>query len=156
MTADTKIALSRRGLIGLLAGGTIAAGLYVFGDRAKSIPIVPDVAQARVRDGSLVLVDIRRPDEWALTGVAVGAVPLDMRDEGFVAALERLVGGDHAKPIALICARGGRSRKLAAQLTAAGFSAVLDVSEGMLGSSSGPGWLARGLPTLTYSAGDTG
>jgi rhodanese-related sulfurtransferase len=156
MTADTKTALSRRGLIGLLAGGTIAAGLYVFGDRARSVPIAPDVALARVRDGSLVLVDIRRPDEWALTGVAVGAVPLDMREEGFVAALDRLIEGDRATPIALICARGGRSRKLAAQLTAAGFTGVLDVSEGMLGSAAGPGWIARGLPTLIYSAGDTG
>ncbi len=138
----------------LLAGGTIAAGLYVFGDTAKSDPIAADEALGRLRDGSLILVDIRRPDEWALTGVAVGAVPLDMRDDGFVAALDQLVGGDRAMPIALICARGGRSRKLAARLAEAGFSAVLDVSEGMLGSAAGPGWIARGLPTLTYS-GDT-
>jgi rhodanese-related sulfurtransferase len=155
MMTDKKTALTRRGLMGLLAGGTIATGLYVFSDTAKSDPIAADVVQARLRDRSLILVDIRRPDEWGLTGVAAGAVPLDMRDEGFVAALEKLVAGDRAKTIALICARGGRSRKLAARLTEAGFSSVLDVSEGMLGSAAGPGWIARGLPTLPHSTGDT-
>jgi rhodanese-related sulfurtransferase len=155
MTADNKTALSRRGLIGLLVGGTIAAGLYVFGDIATSNPIAADVVQARLQGGSLILVDIRRPDELALTGVAAGAVPLDMRDDGFVDMLDQLVGGNRAVPIALICARGVRSRKLAARLTEAGFSGVLDVSEGMLGSAAGPGWIARGLPTLTYPMGDT-
>ena len=138
--------MSKRAFLALLAGGTFAAGLYTFGDSAKSDPIAPEIALARILDKSLILLDIRRPDEWALTGVAVGAVPLDMRDDGFLADLDRLTGGNRAAPIALICARGVRSRRLAAKLTAAGFTAVLDVSEGMLGSPAGPGWIARGLP----------
>lgn len=99
-----------------------------------------------MQDKSLILFDIRRPDEWALTGVAVGAVALDMGDDGFLAALDHLNGGDRTAAIALICARGVKSRKLAARLTEAGFTAVLDVSEGMLGSAAGSGWIARGLP----------
>ena len=91
-----------------------------------------------------------RPDEWAETGIATGAVTLDMRETDFVEQLDHLVGGDRTAAIALICARGVRSRKLAARLTAAGFSAVLDVSEGMLGSAAGPGWVARGLPRSKY------
>lgn len=138
--------MSKRAFLALLAGGTFAAGLYAFGDSAKSDPITPEAALAWILDKSLILIDIRRPDEWALTGVAVGAVPLDMRDDGFLADLDRLTGGNRAAPIALICARGVRSRRLAAKLTAAGFTAVLDVSEGMLGSPAGPGWIARGLP----------
>lgn len=144
VTGQTPV--SKRAFLGLIAGGSLAAGLYAFGDRAKSEPIAPEAALARVQDKSLILVDIRRPEEWALTGVAVGAVALDMRDDGFLAALDHLAGGDRTAPIALICARGVRSRKLAARLTEAGFTAVLDVSEGMLGSDAGPGWIARGLP----------
>lgn len=96
------------------------------------------------------MLDIRRPDEWALTGVATGAVALDMREADFIERLDQLVAGDRAAPIALICARGVRSRRLAAKLTSAGFSAVVDVSEGMLGSAAGPGWIARGLPISPY------
>lgn len=138
--------MSKRAFLALLAGGTFAAGLYAFGDSAVSDPIEPETALARILDKSLILIDIRRPDERALTGVAVGAVPLDMRDDGFLADLDRLTGGNRAAPIALICARGVRTRRLAAKLTAAGFTAVLDVPEGMLGSPAGPGWIARGLP----------
>lgn len=144
ITARTPV--SRRIFLAALAGGSVAGGLYLFGDSAKSNPIGPEAALLRVADRTLILIDIRRPDEWALTGVAFGAVPLDMREDRFLDRLDQLTGGDRAAPIALICARGVRSRRLATKLAAAGFSAVLDVSEGMLGSAAGPGWIARGLP----------
>ena len=35
-------------------------------------------------------------------------------------------------------------------MTKAGFSNIIDVPEGMLGSAAGPGWLAADLPTLPY------
>ena len=91
------------------------------------------------------MIDIRRPNEWQTTGVGEGAVPLDMRDPQFVQKLIALVPTLDA-PIALICARGVRSRYLAARLTEAGFTNIIDVPEGMLGSGPGPGWLGAGLP----------
>ncbi len=148
--AGANKGFSRRTLLGLLAGGTFAAGLYAFGVTAKSDPITPAATLTRLRDKSLILIDIRRPDEWALTGVAAGAATLDMRDTDFVKSLDRLTAGNRAAPVALICARGVRSRRLAAKLTAAGFTSVLDVSEGMLGSAAGPGWIARGLPVSPF------
>lgn len=96
--------------------------------------------------GEVLLVDIRRPDEWQATGTGLGAHPLDMRSPDFLTALTALAGGDRSRPIAVICARGVRSARLARQLAEAGFTAINDVPEGMLGSSAGPGWLARGLP----------
>lgn len=36
------------------------------------------------------------------------------------------------------------------RLRAAGFTQIIDVPEGMLGSGAGPGWLKRGLPVVTY------
>lgn len=103
-------------------------------------------AMDRAASGAIVLIDIRRPDEWQATGIAQGARPLDMRRPDFEAALLTLAGGDRTRPIALICARGGRSARLARRLAAAGFTTILDVPEGMLGSRAGPGWVSRGLP----------
>ncbi|WGI23243.1 rhodanese-like domain-containing protein [Amylibacter sp. IMCC11727] len=99
-------------------------------------------------EGAITLVDIRRPDEWALTGVGVGAKPLDMRRKDFVAQLDGLVGGDRSQPIAVMCARGVRSKWLSRQLEIAGFTQIIDVPEGMLGSRAGPGWLRTGLPVV--------
>lgn len=108
--------------------------------------LTPAEAHALATSGAITLVDIRRPGEWAATGIGEGAAPLDMRREDFLTALAGLVDGDRAAPIALICARGVRSARLASALDAAGFTSVSDVPEGMLGAPSGPGWVARGLP----------
>jgi len=96
----------------------------------------------------ITLVDIRRPDEWALTGVGEGAQPLDMLRDDFETALAGMVQNDRLAPIALICARGVRSARLGKRLTDAGFSDVRNVPEGMLGSGAGPGWIKRGLPLV--------
>ena len=37
-------------------------------------------------------------------------------------------------------------------LREANYSGFIDVSEGMLGSSRGPGWIAVGLPTVGINA----
>jgi hypothetical protein len=37
---------------------------------------------------------------------------------------------------------------MSARLAEAGFTGIVDVPEGMLGSSAGPGWLARDLPVV--------
>lgn len=98
----------------------------------------------------IVLIDIRRPDEWARTGVAQGAHPIDMRREDFTQALAAVAGADKSRPIALICARGVRSARLSLQLSEAGYSNIIDVPEGMLGSRAGPGWLESGLPVARF------
>ncbi|MEM6826103.1 MAG: rhodanese-like domain-containing protein [Pseudomonadota bacterium] len=111
---------------------------------------VVDAAEAYelVESGDLVLVDIRRPDEWLKTGRALGSVPIDMRRDDFTDELSRIVNGKNNTRIALICARGVRSARLSNRLIEAGFDNIVDVPEGMLGSESGPGWIARGLPLV--------
>lgn len=143
---------TRRRAIGLGAA-VVLTGSAVFGGRWFNITarnegtaLTPLQAHAQALAGQLMLVDIRQPDEWALTGVGQGAHPLDMRNPDFAAELGGLVQGDPDRPIALICARGVRSRYLAGQLAKSGFDNVRDVPEGMLGSGAGPGWIKRGLP----------
>ncbi|MEP5761339.1 MAG: rhodanese-like domain-containing protein [Litoreibacter sp.] len=94
----------------------------------------------------ITLIDIRRPDEWAKTGSGEGANRLDMRRDDFIAELDKITGGDRSSPVALICARGVRSARMTNRLNDAGFTNIIDVPEGMLGSASGPGWVKRGLP----------
>ena len=136
-------------LIGALAlGGLAAARWFNIGGRIDTTALSVAQAHDAARRGTLTLIDIRRPDEWSRTGVPQGAHPLDMRDPAFSQKLLALVPDSDA-PIALICARGVRSRGLAQRLTGAGFTNILDVPEGMLGSGAGPGWLAAGLPVIT-------
>lgn len=110
-------------------------------------------AHRQAVEGDITLIDIRRPDEWRMTGIGDGAQPLDMRRKDFTQALDALVNGDLATPIALICARGVRSARMSQRLAEAGFTTIIDVPEGMLGSRAGPGWLASDLPTRRYKEG---
>ena len=113
------------------------------------------VAQAHqaAANGEVVLVDIRTPREWAQTGVPEGAHAIDMRRDDFLAALSQVAGSDKGRPIAVICARGVRSARLSRALTEAGYTNIVDVPEGMLGSGAGPGWLKTGLPVVSVAGG---
>ena len=108
----------------------------------------PD-AHAQAQAGQLTLIDIRRPDEWRQTGVAQGALRINMAHPqgttGFVRQVEAEVGNRNA-PIGLICRTGNRSTQMQQALTRAGFTKVYNIREGMAGSGAGPGWIKRGLP----------
>ena len=95
------------------------------------------------------LEDIRSREEWADTGVAQGAWPISLHEDRFperLFAAKRVADG---RPVAMICATGGRSGYVMRSLREAGYSGFIDVSEGMLGSPRGPGWIAEGLPTVS-------
>jgi rhodanese-related sulfurtransferase len=155
MAASTSIKrmMPRRAFVGLGLVSVAAAGVWWVRAHPRFDGTHLDAAAAyrQAEGGAIILIDIRRPDEWRATGIGVGAHPIDMRRRDFIAALEAVVGADRQVPVALICARGVRSARLARQLSEAGFARIADVPEGMLGSSSGPGWLARKLPTRSYS-----
>jgi len=136
--------LRRRALAGL-AAITLTPVIAATGEALSA----PD-ALAQLKAGKLTLVDIRTPAEWQQTGVAQGAVRLDMQHpkgaKGFMAELLRQTRGDKNAPVALICRTGNRSSQVQRYLEAEGFTRVFNVAEGMAGSAAGPGWLRRGLP----------
>lgn len=154
--AATPARLTRRSF-GLL-GAAVLVGGTVFGARWFNITAQADAdgtlstpqAHEAALSGEVLLVDIRRPDEWARTGVGEGAVPLDMRRPDFTDAILVQTKGQSDSPVALICARGVRSRALGNRLRDAGFTNIIDVPEGMLGSGAGPGWVRRGLPVVAW------
>lgn len=112
--------------------------------RADSATIM-GVEQARnaAINNSLILVDIRRPEEWQQSGVGDVAHALDMTNPRFVKDLMKLRNDNPDARLGLICASGSRSRVLARYLVRNGIKGVVDVSAGMHGRS---GWLARKLP----------
>ena len=120
-------------------------------DGAKQISA--PAAHRRAMSGGIFFIDIRRPDEWERTGVAEGAVALDMRDPNFIDIVQSARARQPELPIALICARGVRAWRMLGRREAAGSFNVMDVPEGMLGSGAGPGWLERGLPLVKYKKG---
>lgn len=140
--------MSRRLLLLLGPAALVAAGIGyrlvfpTYDGPSLDAPAAFHLAQ----EGRITLVDIRRPDEWLATGTAEGAHRLDLRRPDFIAALDALVEGDRTRSVALICARGVRSARLANRLAENGFSSVINIPEGMLGAADGPGWIARGLP----------
>jgi rhodanese-related sulfurtransferase len=109
-------------------------------------------ALTRTQAGELTLVDIRTPKEWRQTGVAEGALRIDMTSKTFVDDLLGAVDGNKDAPIAIICRTGNRTTYTQRALTERGFSNVYNVKEGMAGSGAGPGWLRRGLPVQRCEA----
>ncbi len=137
----------------LLAVGWLAAAPIVVAGEAPVSPLLEaNAASALALAGELVVVDVRSAGEWARTGVPSGAWEISLfptpgtTNRNFIKQVLAAVGGDKSTPIATICATGGRSSMARDMLRKNGFTAVYDISEGMLGSRSGPGWLRRGLP----------
>ncbi len=98
--------------------------------------------------GDIILIDVRTPAEWKETGIGASARAISMHLPGFFDKIKAVVRGDKSKTIALICARGNRSNRMQAALVERGYTNVIDVSEGMMGSKAGPGWIALGLPLV--------
>jgi len=142
--------LTRRRLI--MGGGVVAvavAGGIWWRRQAPDYDgakLTVEQAHQQAMSGDVILIDIRTPREWRATGVGTGAHPVDMRRDDFVDAVQAISGADRGAPIALICARGVRSARMSLRLSAAGFTNIIDVPEGMLGSGAGPGWIRAGLP----------
>lgn len=107
-------------------------------------------AYAQAQAGKLTLIDIRRPDEWRQTGVAQGAIRINMLHpqgpQGFARQVLAEVNGNRDAPIGLICRTGNRTTHMQQVLRDAGFTQVINIKEGMAGSAAGPGWIKRGLP----------
>jgi rhodanese-related sulfurtransferase len=103
-------------------------------------------AHERAKAGTSVLIDIRRPEEWADTGVAEGAIKLDMTSPLFEARLATIRSENPGKPIDMICRTANRTRDVQMQLSRRGWTNLVNVRGGMLGNPGNPGWLDEKLP----------
>lgn len=120
-----------------------------FNAYAQAILSAPEALE-KVQSGEIILLDIRSPQEWKETGIASVAVPLSMHERGFLEGLEKIKQENADKEIALICATGGRSVFLQAELKKRGLGDTINISEGMMGNGKDAGWIRRGLPVKAY------
>ncbi len=141
--------LTRRHTVALVVSTLIATISPPLVHASSSKMSAPAVLAAAAK-GEIVLVDIRTRGEWKQTGLAKPALAISMHEAGFIRNLAKALGGNRSNKIALICATGGRSAHMQRILATAGFTSVVDISEGMIGSSAGPGWLRRGLPVKAW------
>ncbi len=107
-------------------------------------------AQEMVAAGKVILIDIRRPEEWRATGIPAGAKRADASQKdgpaGFLHDVLEIVADRRDVTLVLICRTGNRTARARAFLLSKGFAEVHHVKEGVAGSEAGPGWFKRGLP----------
>ena len=85
----------------------------------------PAEAAARVRDGSLSIVDVRPPEERELAAIAL---PYAVLEGG---GLEELLAQPHDLALAFLCHHGGRSAQAAEHFRARGFTTVFNIVGGI-------------------------
>jgi len=85
----------------------------------------PAEAAARVRDGSLTIVDVRPPEERELAAIAL---PYAVLEGG---SLEELLAQPRDLPLGFLCHHGGRSAQAAEHFRAQGFTAVFNIVGGI-------------------------
>lgn len=135
----------------LILSGGVALGLVTaLPVRAQSDTIcsAAEAYQALVED-RIRLVDVRSREEWMQTGVAEGAWPISLHEPRFLQRLLAAKTRAEDRPVGVICAVGGRSNAVLTGMLDAGYGGIIDVSEGMMGSSRGPGWIAGGFPIVS-------
>jgi rhodanese-related sulfurtransferase len=129
----------------LAAAALLALSPFAWAQPAPT-NISPPEAHKLAAENKAVLVDIRRPEEWADTGVAEHAVKIDMEDPLFAAKLNAAMGNDRTRPVALICRTANRTRVVQQALAQQGYTRVINVEGGMIGNAADKGWIAHGLP----------
>ncbi len=90
---------------------------------------------------SAVIVDVRQPEEWAMTGHPPEAVLLPL------AEVQSRAPGELAKdtPVYVICNSGNRSREASQTLIGLGYQEVYNVDGGI------QAWLQANLPVEAYT-----
>ncbi|MBD3677294.1 MAG: rhodanese-like domain-containing protein [Rhodobacteraceae bacterium] len=145
------MAHGRRFLVLGLAAAPLTLITFRLHAQAQTVWSADEAYDGLLGDSARV-IDVRSREEWLETGVGAGVWPISMHEERFpdrLFAAKALAG---SRNVGLICATGGRSASLLRALRQARYEGYVDISEGMLGSRLGPGWLAAGLPVVPLDA----
>ena len=123
----------------------IVAAMFALGGAGHAVAqeVSVQTAYQQAQAGEVLIVDVRRAEEWADSGVAPGAARITLQDTDFLEKLTVATGGNKDAAVAFICRSGQRSGAAADKARAAGFTNIYNVKGGM--SMSG-GWIDAGLP----------
>ncbi len=107
-------------------------------DASAQPKLSPDQFEAALKNNPTAqIVDVRTPSEFK-SGYIAGAKNINYYDDDFAQQIALL---DKTKPVAVYCAKGGRSASAAEEFTKLGFSKVFDLQGGM------SAWKAAGKKT---------
>ena len=109
-----------------------------------------DIAYEKLTSGEIIILDIRSEREWKESGIAEGAFPISMHEDGFGEKLGLIFSQFRPEQVALICATGGRTAHVTRILRRNGATGIIDISEGMFGNGTNKGWIERGLPVVNF------
>src|SRR6056297_2308694 len=141
------MAYGRRALVLGLAAAPFALITSSLNAQERTVWSADEAYDALLGDSARV-IDVRSREEWLETGVGAGVWPISMHEDRFPDRLFAAKAMAGSRDVGLICATGGRSATLLRALRQAGYEGYVDISEGMLGSRRGRGWLAAGLPVV--------
>ena len=106
----------------VLALAVVLSGAPARTQEAEPEHVTASRAWDLAEQGGLVIVDVRTQGEWRQTGVAPGAARISLYSNWAIPNLDfaeevlAALGGDHDRPVALVCATGGRSSYAAGML----------------------------------------
>ncbi|WP_306044716.1 rhodanese-like domain-containing protein [Nioella sp. MMSF_3534] len=118
---------------GSAAALALAAAGFLFGRgrEPENLTLAALSGDALAQDDSVLLVDIRRPEEWQQTGVIDGALLITYADrDSFLSALRPHL--QDGQSLALICRTGNRTSRATRQIAEAVDAPVIDVAGGMV------------------------
>ncbi len=130
------LALAACAATGLLGAGCSQAASPATQVGYVTVGVTEAYKQLSIMNTGAQIVDVREPDEWAATGVALGAVLIPLGELEARAAAE--LAKD--KPVYVICNSGNRSRTGSQILADLGYTQVYNVDGGI------QAWLAAGYP----------
>lgn len=118
---------------GSAAALAVAAAGFLFGRGSVpgNLTLAALSGETLASDPSVLLVDIRRPEEWQQTGVIEGARLITYADrESFLAELRPHLA--EGQSLALICRSGNRTSRATRQIAGELEMPVIDVAGGMI------------------------
>jgi len=136
MWLSAKGSVLRKQALAALAVALVAAGGSVMVMQKPALAqgnlsLAAPSGQMLATDETLLLVDIRTPDEWQQTGVIDGALLVTYADaESFLQTVSPHL--QTGQSIALICRSGNRTSRAARQIAARTDLPVVDIAGGML------------------------
>lgn len=123
----------------------------VIGNAFADVTHVNNATLAELIEQGVIIIDVRRDDEWTNTGTIDGSHLITFFDKNgrydaddWLAQLDKLVSID--EPFVLICAAGVRSRNIAQLLDARlGYTAVYNVNKGI------NHWISKGQEVVPHN-----
>lgn len=117
--------------LSLVLLGAMVLSLMPGRGMAQGLPVTATPSAAQIAGSPVLLVDIRRPEEWTETGVLPNALLITFESPAqFLRALAPHL--QPGQPVALICRTGNRTARAAGILAPVLEQPVIDLAGGMV------------------------